>query len=209
MNISLNDPAQITPGTDHKIKTSRFLKFFKKITPPFIKRKAPAVPAIPEPKQRTFAIFMDYRNLELHLKKGSRERLENFSWLLDPILQEGKIVFAFVFIPTHYIALAPIMQLSHIHHFFPVVCPRQVAGAVTKDHDSVDNKLESLARDIIQHSDITDIVIISGDADFSGLATFAHWQQKKVRVISALRALSGRFIEMHRTGTVDTVKLIE
>lgn len=173
--------------------------FFKKL---LFRRKKP-------PKEKTFAIFLDYKNLEENIKKTAKEKLNDFSWLTEPLLQEGKIIFAFVFIPMHYINRAPIMQLSRLHHFVPVLCPRQTDGAVTKDADTADAKLETLAKNLIQHSSITNIVIVSGDSDFSELVNFAHWQQKKVRIISAIGALSERFIKMKENGIIEKVGLVE
>ncbi|MBI2676684.1 MAG: NYN domain-containing protein [Candidatus Yanofskybacteria bacterium] len=163
----------------------------------------------PKDKPRTFAIFLDYKNLEENIKKTARDKLENFSWLIEPILKEGKIIFAFVFIPTHYVGRAPVMQLSYLHHFIPVLCPRQTDGAVTKDADTVDAKIVTVAKGLIQHSDITDVVIVSGDSDFSELANFAHWQQKRVWTVSAIGAVSGKFLKMLKNGVVEKLDLVE
>ncbi|MEK7135043.1 MAG: NYN domain-containing protein, partial [Patescibacteria group bacterium] len=51
-----------------------------------------------------------------------------------------------------------------------------------------------LGRFLVEHSDITDLVIVSGDADFQGLIEFARWQQKRVKVVSAHEAISGRIL---------------
>jgi hypothetical protein len=152
------------------------------------------------PAERTFAIFMDYKNLEDNLKNADRFR--NFSWLLDPILAQGKIIFAFVFIPDHYFTRAPIQQLSNLHRFQVIACPRQIGGAITKDADTVDAKIDELAWPIVEHTDVSDLIIISGDADFKRLANLARWRRKKVTVISAPKAVSGRFFEMEKAGTV-------
>lgn len=162
------------------------------------KKEPPATPAVPA--ERTFAVFMDYKNLESNLKNADKFR--DFSWLLDPILEQGKIIFAFVFIPDHYFTRAPIQQLSNLHRFQVIACPRQIGGAITKDADTVDAKIDELAWPIIEHSNVTDLVIISGDADFKRLANLARWRQKNVIVISAARAVSGRFFEMEKAGIV-------
>jgi len=145
--------------------------------------------------KRTFAIFLDYVNLE----RGLPDRIENFrdfSWLLDPILEKGSILYGFCFIPEHYLARAPVMQLSHRHQFQIIVCPRQIEGVITKDEDTVDAKLIDLARTMIEHDDFTDLVIISGDADLLPLAETAKWHRKRVTVVSPKRALSGRFLDL-------------
>lgn len=198
-------------GTSIFTRTLKKIGVFRRKIGSFLPNWSPEIKAAeaePEKKERLFGIFMDYRNLEMHLKRTSRDKLNDFSWLLDPILSEGKIILSFVFIPSHYTVMPPVMQLTRLHHFIPVVCPRQISGAVTKDRDSVDNQMESLTRDLVEYSILTDFVIVSGDADFAALATFAQWRQKRVHIVSTLEALSGRFMEMHRSGAVK-VRLVE
>ncbi|MBI2063504.1 MAG: NYN domain-containing protein [Candidatus Yanofskybacteria bacterium] len=154
-----------------------------------------------KPQEKRFAVFMDYKNLEMNLPR-STDKFRNFSWLLDPILNQGKIIFAFVFIPDHYVSRAPIMQLTHKHHFHAIFCPRQINGVTTKDADTVDAQMQELAWALIQNSDITDVVIVTGDSDFQRLATHAKWQQKRVWVVSAEKAVSGRFLEMAQDGSL-------
>lgn len=153
-------------------------------------------------KKRTFAIFLDYKNLEDGLSDPI-ERFRNFSWLIDPILNKGTILYGFCFIPEHYFTRAPVMQLSHRHGFQIVVCPRQITGVVTKDADTVDYKMTELARTLIEHDDFTDLVIISGDADFVPLARQARWYGKRVTVVSAALATSGRFLDIQVKGKIE------
>lgn len=138
---------------------------------------------------KRFAILMDFENLE---KNINRTKLHDFSWLLNPILEQGKISCAYVFIPDHYGSNPPVRTLSNIHRFFCVFCPKK--SGVLKDADSVDARMDELGRFLVEHSDITDLVIVSGDADFQGLIEFARWQQKRVKVVSAHEAISGRIL---------------
>lgn len=139
--------------------------------------------------KKRFAILMDFENLE---KNIDRTKLYDFSWLLNPILKQGKISCAYVFIPDHYGSNPPVRVLSNIHRFFCVFCPKK--SGLLKDVDSVDNRMNELGRFLVEHSDITDLVIVSGDADFQGLIEFARWQQKRVKVVSAHEAISGRIL---------------
>lgn len=140
---------------------------------------------------KRFAILMDFENLE---KNIDRTKLYDFSWLLNPILEQGKISCAYVFIPDHYGSNPPIRTLSNIHRFFCVFCPKETGAVDKKDKDSVDTRMDELGRFLVEHSDITDLVIVSGDADFQGLIEFARWQQKRVKVVSAHEAISGRLL---------------
>lgn len=153
------------------------------------------------PQKRIFALFMDYKNLDDGLPGGTK-RFSDFSWLINPILKQGIIVFRFVFIPDNYTNRAEIHQLSDKHTFLPILCTRKIQNAIMKNVDTVDAKMESTAIDYILHTDVTDIVIISGDADFQRLINFAVYNQKRVTVVSAARACSGRFLEMAEIGKI-------
>ncbi len=159
---------------------------------------------------RTFLVFLDWENLARNISRGNPQerlkRLSDFSWLLNPIIAKGKILLALAFVTNNEAGLPPIMQLSR-QGFYPVLCPRQLGVAATKDADTVDAKLDEVARALIEHSDATDVIIIAGDADFQPLVNFARFHQKIVTVISAPQAISGRFLEMERRGDIE-VKLV-
>ena len=143
-------------------------------------------------ENRRFVVLIDYKNLEDSIKNPG-DRFRNFSWLLDPILEQGILIFGFVFIPEHYSARPAINQLSSRHRFSPILCPRQFDGIISKDADTVDARMNALGKDLIEHSDCTDLVIISGDRDFQELANFAIWRKKKIHVFSTPEALSNAF----------------
>lgn len=156
------------------------------------KKYEPITPVIaPVVKEKRFAILIDYENLR---KNVSQIKLLDFSWLFDPILAEGKIVGGYVFFPEHYGNNMPVKTLSNIHRLFCVVCPKDIGNnGEFKDKDVVDSRMDELGRFLVEHSDITDLVIVSGDADFQGLVQFARWQQKEVKLVSAADAISSRF----------------
>lgn len=160
----------------------------------------------PEEKRR-FVILIDYKNLEDGIKDPT-ERFKDFSWLLDPILKKGIIEFAFVFIPEQLSGRPAIMQLFHKHGFSPILCPRQIEGVITKDKDTVDSRMIDIGMSFIEHSDITDLVIVSGDADFQRLVTFALWRQKSVRIVSAERALSKTLLDMEGQGQKLEIQIV-
>lgn len=159
---------------------------------------------------RTFLVFLDWENLARNISRGNPQeklkRLSNFSWLLNPIIAKGKTLLALAFVTNNEAGLPPIMQLSH-QGFYPVLCPRQLGVVATKEKDTVDAKLDEVARVLIEHSDATDVIVIAGDADFQPLVNFARFHQKTVTVVSASQAISGRFLEMEKRGDV-TVKLV-
>lgn len=163
-----------------------------------------AEPALKVQPNRKFAVFIDYKNISDGLKKSNR-KLSSFYPLLKSILEEGKIIFGFVFVPYHFIGQIPVMELSYKYHFQVVVCPRQIEGGITKDADSVDANMDFLARKLIEHSDLTDVAIFSGDADFHDLANFAFCQQKRVSVIATRESISGRFLQMAKEEVVKVV----
>jgi len=154
---------------------------------------------------RTFLVFLDLENLTRNISKGNprekMKRLNDFSWLLNPIIAKGKILLAVAFVTNSEAGLPPIMQLSR-QGFYPVLCPRQLGVVATKDADTVDAKLDAFAKVLIEHSDATDVILITGDADFQPLVTFARFNQKTVTVVSASQALSGRFLDMEQRGEI-------
>ncbi len=147
-------------------------------------------------KVRKFAVFIDYKNISDGMGKNGRG-LKSFRSLLQPILDQGEIIFGFAFVPSHFVTRLPVMELTYKYGIRVIICPRQIEGVITKDKDSVDAQMDSLARDFIEHaSGITDVVIFSGDADFQDLVRFAVWRQKTVTVMGARESISGRFLEM-------------
>jgi uncharacterized LabA/DUF88 family protein len=153
--------------------------------------------------EKKFAILVDYKNLEDNFKiPGSAvnpEVLKDFFLgLEEQILQHGKIIFPFVFIPDNYWGIAPLNQISNTFQYFPIPCQRRKveSGSIIKEADTVDAKMCELGRKLINESNITDLVIISGDADFLPLVVEARRFQKNVHVISTPNALSGRFVDI-------------
>ncbi len=165
---------------------------FKKTIWDFSRRLEPEPVYQPPANQRRFAIFIDYKNLEDGIRNPGN-RFQNFSWLLDPILKQGNIIFGFVFVPEHRTTRPAVVQLSNLHNFKIIVCPRQFEGHLSKDKDTVDAVMIDLGRDIIEHTDCTDLVVVGGDGDFTRLTNFAIWRRKKVQVFSTPEALSQDF----------------
>lgn len=145
--------------------------------------------------RRRFAILLDYRNLRYSLQE-ERDVLRELKELEKYILTLGTIEFAYAYVPHHEINIVPIQQLHHTLQYKVVACPIRVSQGVIKDADTVDATLDREARALIERTDITDIVIISGDADFFALTVFAERKQKKVMVVSGILALSHRYREL-------------
>lgn len=181
---------KLKPEPVKKEKLIKVKKTIEQITEP--NAPAPVVPVIaPAVQEKRFAILIDYENLKKHVNTA---KLLDFSWLFDPILAKGKIVGGYVFFPEHYGNNMPVKTLSNIHRLFCVVCPKNLdSDGAFKDRDIVDSRMDELGRFLVEHSDITDLVIVSGDADFQGLVQFARWQQKEVKLVSTADAISSRF----------------
>jgi len=160
---------------------------------------------MPRKKKRLFAVFFDYKNISDGFEQNGGE-LGDIYPLLKSILEQGEIIFAFVFVPDHFISKSPVRQLSYKYRFHVVACPRQIYGVVAKDKDSVDAMMDSLARRYIEHSNITDVAIFSGDGDFTELATYAFWRKKKVTVVGVRNSTNGRFMEMAKEEIIDLVQ---
>ena len=143
--------------------------------------------------QRRFVILIDWNNLETGLRSGGIG-FQNFNWLLGPILEHGIVIFTFVFVPQLANTRLPVVQMANLYNFKIVQCPREFTSrGVSKDKDTVDATMIDLGISLIEHSDCTDIVIVSGDGDFSRFAARAMCSQKRVHVFSTREALSGDF----------------
>lgn len=159
---------------------------------------------MPRKKTRTFAVFFDYKNIADGLAKNGH-RLRDVNSLLKIILDQGEIIFAFVFVPEHLVNQAPLMQLTYEYRFTVVLCPRQIEGIITKDKDTVDSTMDFLGHRFVEHSQVTDIAIFSGDHAFVELANHAYWRKKRVMVISAQNSISGRFLQMAQDEKIEVV----
>jgi len=148
-------------------------------------------------KGRDYAILVDYRNLRLSLTED-QTKLKDLHFVKELILKRGGgvISFCFVFVPHHEMARVPVQQISNIYNYDIVSCPQTVGRGTVKDSDTVDAHLERMARRLIQKTSVTDIVIISGDADFYRLADEAWCSGKRVLVVAGKEALSVRFKEL-------------
>lgn len=139
--------------------------------------------------ERKFVILVDYENLEKGLK-GQPEKLNNFSWLIDPILEEGVIVMAVAFFPD--IGYPPIGILGKRYNFFCVVCPVELGDRRSKHVDDVDHRMEAFGMKLLSGGfGFTDLIIVAGDWDFKALGLEAKYATKRVVIISARDALSG------------------
>jgi len=153
--------------------------------------------------EKKFAILIDYKNLDDNLKGPGNavnpEILKDFFLgLEDQILRHGEIIFPIIFIPDNYWGIAPTNQLSGTFQYFTIPCQRRKAesGPIPKEADTVDAKMSSFGEILINETNVTDLVIITGDYDFLPLSTNARRHQKNVHVLSAPAALSGKFVDI-------------
>jgi len=159
---------------------------------------------VPRKKPRTFAVFFDYKNIADGFYRNG-DKLKNVDSLIKIILEQGEIVFAFVFVPEHLVNQVPLMQLTYEYRFIVVLCPRQIEGIITKDKDTVDPIMDFLGHRFVEHSKVTDIAIFSGDHAFVELANYAFWRKKRVTVIANRNSISGRFLQMAQDEKIEVV----
>lgn len=147
-------------------------------------------------QEERIAVFIDYKNIEPAVVGGSVDtNLEFLTFLEKKVLAIGRIIFPFIFIPEHYLSRAPVRRLIQNYGFLPIICIRKVEGVIQKDADTVDEMMKELTWKLIDHSDITQVIIMTGDRDFQSLSIFARQQGKKVTVFSTKEALSASFLQ--------------
>lgn len=158
--------------------------------------KGDSPPGEPKQKRRRFYIFLDYSNFLGSLE--SEERLfEELKSLENEILRVGTIEFADAYIPHHRFNEAPVLYLSNVLDYTLIGCSLQTPGGVLKRADTVDAKMERKIWAMMYNADeISDFVIISGDADFEPGTIWVSRHQKKVLVLSGKRNLSARYRQL-------------
>jgi uncharacterized LabA/DUF88 family protein len=153
---------------------------------------------------RKFAVLIDFENF----RKGidHPEEVLDFSWLTFDIHEvAGKVVIGVVFFPAYLERDVNLGTIIDIQGYLPVRCLRgitQTRGTRTtiKQIDTVDNIMLAFGRFILENTDVTDIVIVSGDYDFQVLVSEIKNRGRKVHIYSAGRALSGGFRLQERSG---------
>lgn len=143
--------------------------------------------------KRRFAVFIDYLNLRKSIRTPNDLDLDTF---IDSIIAKGRLQWMYVFIPEHVLGSVPMRTLVSRYQAWPVVCPQDMdTSRILKDKDTVDFQMNRLIQSIVEHTDITDIIIVSGDADFYPVARWTHQQGIRVHIISGKPALSKMFSE--------------
>ncbi len=90
----------------------------------------------------------------------------------------GIVKEAFVFAPL-YIITEDVLKEFDFAGFDCIVCPSHTI--YNKEKDRVDSRMISIAKRLFdEHSDITDVVIVSNDGDFIPLVTFFKHRGKRV-----------------------------
>lgn len=143
-------------------------------------------------EKKKFIILLDYENVwtaPLGAGKG-RNKLQDLSWLIEPILAEGEILFSMAFVSDNLVGTVP-MEL-HDAGFVVVGTPPKLDGMVWKHTDSADQIMLRTGKNLVQHCNVTDVVIVSGDADFTDLINFARFKGCRVKVVAYQKSLSRR-----------------
>jgi uncharacterized LabA/DUF88 family protein len=85
---------------------------------------------------------------------------------------------AIMFSPLHLITEERLEEFDSAG-FDCVVCPKRIV--YEKEKDRVDSRMIAFAKKLFdEHSDVTDIVIVSNDGDFTPLVTFFKHRGKRV-----------------------------
>lgn len=144
-------------------------------------------------ERRRFLILLDYENVFISPLGKGRDKLRDLSWIIEPVLAEGEITFAMAFVPDNIIGTVP-MELYY-SGFLVISTPPKTEGEelAWKYTDSADQIMTRTGKSLIQHSHITDVVIVSGDADFNDLVNFARFKGCHVKVVAYESSLSKRF----------------
>lgn len=130
-----------------------------------------------ERKIRKAAILIDYENvLEAVTRLG---KLIDLKALVAAVIERvGVVKVALAFAPPHLVTDAH-LEMFDVAGFDCCVYPRKTVYG--KEKDRVDSRMIALSQKLFdEHSDVTDIIIVSNDGDFTPLATFFRHRGKRV-----------------------------
>ena len=126
---------------------------------------------------RKVVVLVDYENASesatlsgciLDLKQLIKECVERI----------GVVKVALVFAPLYLVTEEKIEEFDTAG-FDCIACPKRTVYG--KEKDRVDSRMISIAKKLFdEHSDVTDIVIVSNDGDFTPLVTFFKHRGKRV-----------------------------
>ncbi|MDO8492437.1 MAG: NYN domain-containing protein [bacterium] len=155
------------------------------------------LPAVFSP--RCGVIICDYENISSAVTKDARyiewAKIKEFC----QIEREIRVIQgAYVFLPAYGHSMIEIARECYNFGYLPLVCPKLPGDIGTKDKDTVDSIMISLAKDqVVDDERVTDLVIISNDGDFSRLVTSFQDRAKRVTLLGygkislALRQAAG------------------
>ncbi|TSD02376.1 MAG: hypothetical protein Athens071424_117 [Parcubacteria group bacterium Athens0714_24] len=126
---------------------------------------------------RKVLALIDYENItKCSVEKG---QIVDFKALRNFLKNIGEIMFAFIFLPDHYVYSLP-DDLNNLG--YQIVLCQRLKGQ-ERDKDMVDSQLNLTGSIFCQFSEITDIVIVSNDADMVRLAGLAEMRGKRIHVV--------------------------
>ncbi|OIO32658.1 MAG: hypothetical protein COZ49_00365 [Candidatus Yonathbacteria bacterium CG_4_10_14_3_um_filter_47_65] len=141
-------------------------------------------------KMRKVAVLVDYENMILASVPAGQ--VIDFDSLMRSIRDEiGVVKVAMAFLPLGaFLSDQTIRNLDEVG-IDCVACPRYDVAGTGKEKDKVDSRMIALAKKLFdEHSDVTDIAIISNDGDFTPLVTFFQHRGKTVTLFG-LGEISG------------------
>lgn len=152
-------------------------------------------------KEQRGVMLTDHENLWLSIPFGSPtdiSAVNGFDNLITKISTEvGQLINVYVFLPPH--AAHVWAGTYHKLGFYPIVCPRVPNKDMRgEERDTVDETLMRYAADVIENTrDLTFLVLVSGDKDFSPLVRRAKRKGLKVIIVAAsIKSLSNELIHL-------------
>jgi len=135
------------------------------------------------------AVLVDYENIAF--SKISEGKVVDFPALIETIRGEiGVVKVALAFLPIGVSLSDDTIRELDKAGIDCVVCPRYDTSS-GKEKDRVDSRMIALAKKLFdEHSDVTDIALVSNDGDFTPLATFFK-QRGKFVTLFGIGKISG------------------
>ena len=126
---------------------------------------------------RKAAILVDYENVAM--SASANGKIVDLKEMIKLSLERvGIVKVALVFVPR-YLATDENLKEFDAAGFDCISYPKQMVHE--KEKDLVDSRMIALSKKLFdEHSDVTDIIIVSNDGDFTPLVTFFKHRGKHV-----------------------------
>jgi hypothetical protein len=137
----------------------------------------------PEPEKKNHLLLLvDWENVAR--AAAIEGKILDIEKLCEECLEVGFLEFKFIFAPDHLVSYRMPTRSIYNRGFYIITCPSKYGENELKEKDRVDTIMSEIGKKFIERSDITHIVIVTHDGDFTRLSNIAKDHRKKIIAIA-------------------------